>query len=98
MWTAKTNQTGRMLGARSFCWFCRVAAHFILITQKPNRTYRHILQGKGVGLMWWKKTAVPGGNHQSWMAFIMSHVTRKYVFGVCDQGRLKSACSATEAR
>ena len=27
----------------------------------------------------------------------MSHVTRKPVFGVCDQVRLKPACSATEA-
>ena len=26
----------------------------------------------------------------------MSVVTRKHVFGVCDQGRLKQACSATE--
>ena len=28
----------------------------------------------------------------------MSLVTRKPVFGVCDQGRLKPACAATEAR
>ena len=28
----------------------------------------------------------------------MSFVTRKPVFGVCDQGRLKPACAATEAR
>ena len=26
MRTAKTDQTGRMLGAHSFCWFCHVAA------------------------------------------------------------------------
>ena len=26
----------------------------------------------------------------------VSHVTRKHVFGVCDQVRLKSACAATE--
>ena len=29
---------------------------------------------------------------------LMSLVTRKPVFGVCDQGRLKPACAATEAR
>ena len=28
----------------------------------------------------------------------MSQVTRKPVFGVCDQGRLKPACATTEAR
>ena len=28
----------------------------------------------------------------------MSNVTRKPVFGVCEQGRLKLACAATEAR
>ena len=28
----------------------------------------------------------------------MSFITRKPVFRVCDQGRLKSACAATEAR
>ena len=27
----------------------------------------------------------------------MSHVKRQPVFGVCDQGRLKPACTATEA-
>ena len=26
----------------------------------------------------------------------MSHITRKPVFGICDQGRLKPASSATE--
>ena len=29
-------------------------------------------------------------------AYKMSHVTRKPFFGVCDQVRLKPACSATE--
>ena len=29
---------------------------------------------------------------------LLSHVTRKPVFGVCDQGTLKPACAATEAR
>ena len=31
-----------------------------------------------------------------WRTFHMSHVMRKPVFGVCDQVRLKPACSATE--
>ena len=30
-----------------------------------------------------------------WSDATMSHVTRKPVFGVCDQGRHKSACAAT---
>ena len=34
--------------------------------------------------------------HKSVVRFYMSHLTRKPVFGVCDQVRLKPACSATE--
>ena len=34
----------------------------------------------------------------NWERPKMSHVTRKPIFGVCDQGRLKSACAATKAR
>ena len=46
-----------------------------------------------------EETAVPGEIHQALAEtyYHMSSVTRKPVFGVCDQVRLKLVCSATEA-
>ena len=40
----------------------------------------------------------PRKYHEYCICVIMSHVTRKPVFGVCDQVRLKPAWSATETR
>ena len=38
------------------------------ITQKALRTYRRVLEGADVGVLWssWWKTGEPGGNHRHW--------------------------------
>ena len=41
---------------------------------------------------------VPSSHEMAQFSLHMSFVTRKPVFGVCNQGRLKPACSTTEAR
>ena len=65
--------------------FSRDVAHFI-----PSYVCVHFPFGVW-GRMWNSTVSVP--NH---CRYYMSHVTRKPVFGVCNQGRLKPACSATE--
>ena len=42
---------------------------FISITQKAHRTYKRVLEGVNVGILWSyvvEETGVPGGNHRPW--------------------------------